>query len=174
MATPTLIATPGSASANSYLTVAEGDTYHDARLSATDWSGASADTRTVALIHATRTLDAMMDWAQHQTDEDQALRWPRQGVVAANELEFIAETEVPQELKNATAEFARQLIVSDTTANSDIETLKIRSLSAGSVALTFDGGVTNKVIPDSVYFLLPEWWFSVNSRVKTVRHLLRG
>jgi len=174
MAVPTLDSTPGSASANSYVTVAEADTYHDSRLSATTWTGAATDDKTIALIMATRTLDAMLNWTGVSSDTIQALNWPRQGMWDKNEVEAIDETVIPPELKDATAEFARLLIGTDLTVDSDIENLKIRSLMAGSVALTFDGGVTAKVVPDSVYYLLPTWWFSVNTRTKTVRRLFRG
>ncbi len=175
MAVPTLDSTPGSASANSYTTVAEATTYHESRLSSSAWTDATTDNKTISLIMATRVLDQMTNWTGISVDQIQALNWPLDGMIDKNEVEFIPVTEIPPELKEATAEFARLLLGTDLTLNSDIEDLKIRSLSAGSVALTFDGGVTAKVIPDSVYFLLPAHWFtSISSRAKGVRKVLRG
>lgn len=175
MAVPTLVATPGSASANSYATVAEATTYHESRLDSSVWTAAATDNKTISLIMATRLMDAMIEWTGFSVDQTQALNWPLDGMVDKNNVEFIPNTEIPPELKDATAEFARLLLVTDLTLNSDIEDLKIRSLSAGSVALTFDGGVTAKVVPDSVYFLLPKWWFtSVNSRGSNFRKVFRA
>src|SRR5688572_1750094 len=101
MPTPTLVATAGAANANSYALLAEANAYHDARLHSEDWTGASADTRTVALIMATRLLDAMYVWDLYPTDATQALQWPRNGMLAANRLEGVPSNEIPPELKNA-------------------------------------------------------------------------
>lgn len=116
------------------------------------------DIKNPALIMATRQLDAMYEWASWATTEEQSLRWPRTGVEAANELEDIGDREIPKELKWAVAEFARQLIVADLTANSDIETQGITSLTAGPVSLAFKDSVRPKVVPDAVSNLIPAWW----------------
>jgi hypothetical protein len=172
--TPTLVATAGSASANSYATVAEADTYHDSRLFATDWTGAATATKTVALIMATRLLDAIYAWESWATDATQALQWPRTGILARNQLELVDSTVIPDELKNATAEFARQLIVADRSLDSDIETQGITSLRAGPVSLTFKNGVYTKTVPDAVVSLLPYWWGYVRGRSSGSREISRA
>lgn len=173
MATPTLVATVGSASANSYTTVAESDTYHDARLSATDWSGAATATKTVSLIMATRIIDAMYDWNGWTVDDTQVLLWPRNGLTDFKERQFIQDTEIPQQLKDAVSELARQLIVEDRTLDSDISKLKISNLTAGPVTLGFREGVEPKVIPDAVYWLIPRWWGRLRERRPVVIPLER-
>ena len=56
-----LDATVGGSSANSYCTRAEGDTYHEAHLYATAWTGATSGNKDAALVWATRMLDEQIE-----------------------------------------------------------------------------------------------------------------
>lgn len=164
MSTPTLDATVGGASSNSYCTVAEANDYHHARLNSTAWDTATSSQKTVALIMATRVLDAQMIWAGLTKTDEQALMWPRWGVEKRNRLQYVPDTEIPIELKEATAEMARQLLIADRTLDSDVETQGISSLTAGPVSLTFKSDVKAKVVPDAVVNLIPSWWGSWRGR----------
>ena len=174
MSTPTLVATPGSASANTYATLVEADAYHDTRLSNSDWTGASEDTKNTALLMGTRLLDNMYDWSGTTVDDTQVLAWPRSGMIDELDRDFIDDTVIPQALKDALAELAFQLIIEDRTLDNDIESQKITSLTAGPVGLSFGEGVTAKVIPDAVFYLIPNWWGRARGRRQAVRDLLRG
>lgn len=158
MPTPTLDATAGGSASNSYCTVAEADAYFDSRLYTTVWAALTTPQKTVALIMATRVLDAQIEWSGDTRTFTQRLMWPRYGMLKRNKLEYVPDTEIPEELKFMTAELALQLSIADRTADSDIETQGITSLTAGPVSLTFSDDVEAKVIPDSVYFLMPEGW----------------
>jgi hypothetical protein len=154
----TVVATPGSATANSYLTNAEADTYFEGHLYATDWTGASAATQDQALVMATRTIDALYEWAEWPASTTQALQWPRSGMMDHLFLSIIADTVIPQRLKDATAELAKALIAANVTAESQVEVQGLTSLSVGAIALTFKDSVVAKVIPDVVANLIPTWW----------------
>ena len=186
--------TPGSATADSYCTVAEADAYNAARLFATAWSAASTPTKEAALKMATRLLDQIFtrsmieDGAYYgysgqkvtlawtglpTTPETQALCWPRTGMLNRNSY-AIASDVIPQDLKNATAELARQLIVADTSANNDVEAQGIQSLSAGPVSLAFrepwrsDNGAVNSIVQQVIaraaqLCLVPSWFITVAS-----------
>jgi hypothetical protein len=123
---------------------------------------------------STRLIDKMWEWISIRTDALQALDWPRVGVLAENRLTTIDDNVIPQALKDATAEFAMQLITEDRTLDSDIETLRLKALRAGSVSLTFDKGVTAKVVPDAVFYLIPEWWGSLRARKQRSIPLVRA
>jgi len=170
---PTVIAISGAANANSYLTVAEADAYFTTRLFSTNWTTATTATKETALIMATRLMDSMWQWEGAVTDDVQALLWPRVGMLDRNELEVIDDDIIPDELKNAVAELAFQLIAEDRTLDSDIESKKITSLTAGPVSLSFAEGVTAKVIPDAVYNLIPPWWGWVRGRRTGIREAWR-
>lgn len=158
MPTPTLVATAGSASANSYCTLAEANTYHESRLFSTDWTGASTSDRTKALIWATRLMDERYRWAASVVDGVQALRWPRWAVMDSAGYDYIPTTVVPQELKNAVAELARQLVIADRTIEGDVDANNLKRLKAGPVELEFRNGVNLKPIPDAVSSMIPSWW----------------
>lgn len=145
----TIVATAGSASATSYATIAQGDTYHETHLYADDWVDAGDDEKCKALQMATRMLDQQYEWIGSVSSSDQALLWPRSGVVGPNGY-LEANDEIPIRIVQATAELARQLIAGDRTVDSDIETQGIKSVNAGDVAVEFSGAGVAKPIPDSV------------------------
>lgn len=160
-----LVTTPGSASANAYVTLAVANQYHlDRPAVGTTWSAATDDAKTAAILFATKQLDALYVWSGFAVDGTQALCWPRNGMLTRNGY-TIATTVIPTELQHACAEFARQLLAADRTGDSDIETQGITGLKAGSVELTFKDNVYAKVIPDVVANLIPaEWGYLRNRR----------
>ncbi len=163
MPTPTRVSTPGASNANAYADVAWGDAYHDARLFATDWSGATTANKTVALIMATRLLDEMYIWSGYVVNATQYLLWPRVGMWYPSTY-YVPSNVIPDLLKNATAEFARQLIVADRSLDSEVETQGLTSLSVSSISMAFKDGVRAKVVPDAVALLIPSAWGVVRSR----------
>jgi hypothetical protein len=88
-------------------------------------------------------------------------------------LSYVGNDTIPIELKNATAEFARQLIVSDRSLNSDITDQKLTALTAGPISLSFGAGVAPVVIPDAVWALMPPWWGTIHGRISGTRELVR-
>jgi hypothetical protein len=146
----TIEATPGHASANSYATIAEGNTYHENHLYASSWDDADDDTKCRALVMATRLLDTWFEWTTGlPASGTQALLWPRDAAYGPNGYEH-DDDEIPVLVKEATIEWARHLIAGDRTADSDIETQGISALKAGSVFLQFRSGVSAKPVPDAV------------------------
>lgn len=137
----------GLANANSYATAAEGDSYHDAHLYATDWTGATSSTKETALVWATRLLDEQIDWAGAKQSREQALAWPRVGVVDC-EGHSIDSDQVPAKVKNACAEMARYLIGENRTLEND--TRGIAFMGAGSLQITPNVSDRKGVLPDSV------------------------
>lgn len=150
-----LVTTPGSASANSYCTEAEADTYHEAHVDGAAWNSPADDApdKEAALLQAARMLDAMFDWAGTVATIEQAMGWPRFGA-SDRQGRLIASDVVPQAVKDAQAELARQLLVEDRAADSDVETLGLKRVKAG-VELEFDSAkVQAKPIPDAVFYLI--------------------
>jgi len=139
----------GSATANSYATVAQSNTYHSSHLFASTWHQASDETKQKALMWATRLIDEYFAFDGAKTDTDQALKWPRNGA-ADNEGWLIDNNVIPTELANATAEFARQLITEDRTAFSETDDRGYSRIKAGSLELEVDKGDRKSVVPPSV------------------------
>lgn len=168
-----LIATAGAADANSYATVDEADLYHEGRLYKTAWTAAVLADKEAALVWATKLLDSKVMWAEWPTNPAQPLAFPRVGLITRNQQEWVPDNVIPQEIKDATAELARQLIVADRTADSDIETLGITSLRVGPVSMEFKDSVRLKVLPDSIWTLIPRWW-RVTVRSANTRDVVRA
>jgi hypothetical protein len=170
-----IVTTAESANANAYCDLAFADQYHaDRPPVGTTWSAATTDQKTAAILWATILMDRLWDWTGWVTTSTQALLWPRQSMLKPNQWEYVDQHTIPTELKQATAEFARQLLGSDLAGNSDIETLKLTSLKAGPVSFTFGDGVTAKPVPDTVFNLIPRQWGTVRSRTSGVRSLERA
>lgn len=153
-----LDATVGGASANTYITRADADTYFESKYHKTAWAAATDGNKDIVLVEATRILDASFRWARFPTDEDQALQWPRNGILDTNRLSLVDSDVVPDEIKWATCELAQAILVADRTADSDVETQGLTRLKAGSVELEFKDSVYAKPIPDVVVNYIPEWW----------------
>lgn len=169
----TIIATPGAANANSFITEAEATAYFDARLPLpTPWE--DADDPTAALAMAARLLNAIAQprrrlvgeyyitsrqWTGVPATVTQVLAWPRIGMYDING-NLIAPTVIPQALKDAQAELAGQLVITDTSLDNEASVSGISSVKAGSVAVTFKDMIQSHVIPDAVWLLMPESWFT--------------
>lgn len=153
-----LIATPGAADANSYVTLAEYNAYLLARLHVpAAASGATDAQKEAALIMATRTLDAMQCFTGAAATSTQALKWPRTGMVNKNGFP-IADNVIPQELKDATSELAMQLAVSDITLDNDAAIQGLTKVKAGPVELGFKDSIDVRGLPSAVTNLLPSSW----------------
>lgn len=167
-----------SATANSFISLAEYAAYHVTRLPLDPPVVTTGDVAARNVIMATRVLSAMAvarkslrwdrngkpyyytsrQWTGSIATDTQALAWGRIGMYDRLG-RLIPSDSIPQELKDATAELAGQLGNSDTTLDNDISVQGITSIKAGSVALTFKDMIESHVLPDAVWLLMPaSWW----------------
>lgn len=143
--TISIVATPGSASANSFVTEDEMTAYCEARLNAAIWTGAAA--QLPALVEATRDI-TVLNFLGTTVAAAQVLAWPRAWVenpdapsivyIGNVSLIYFANDEIPVRVKNATCELALQL------------------LKAGSVDLVSADPLTG-VIEKTVDVLTTKW-----------------
>ena len=120
----TITETVGSATANSYVTLATANTALEARLNASLWDAASTDTKNRALVEAQKELQTL-PWKGSRTDDVQALAWPRAYVenIDASDDADIGETGVteyaddiiPDRVSAAQIELAFQFVKAGTT-----------------------------------------------------------
>ena len=111
-----LIVEDGSAKtdAESYISLADADTYHTSFTGSTNWSGASDPAKEIALRKATLYLDLQYNgrWLGSRYTENQALAWPRMNVADVDGYLYEV-TEIPVALKRATAEAALRVVIGD-------------------------------------------------------------
>lgn len=180
---PTIDASVGGVASNSYLTLAEANTYFASRLSLDPpWvtTGATAE---ALLIMATRVLDSMAvarkvlrfdgrggpqgrpyyvtsrAWTGAVATATQALGWPRTGMFDRLG-RAISENAIPNELKEATAELAGQLLAGDRTLDNPAVLQGISEVKAGSVQVKFAEMIQHAVLPGAVIALIPPSWLT--------------
>lgn len=149
-----LIVEDGStvANAQSYISVVAADTYHSDR-GHPAWALLDLPTKEASLRLAT---DFMVDsyrnyWKGYRNDPNQALDWPRYGVILENDLDlsryvnvynraiqpyFVSSTIVPREVKESCAEFA--LVASTGQLNPNVARGQKR-VKIGTLEVEYDG-----------------------------------
>lgn len=147
--TAVIDATLSGPSANSYVTLAQANTYFETVPDSSTWTSKTDDQKNRALISATRWLDGLSYYGDRCTDT-QALKWPRD-TYTVDGVDLVC-TLIPDPIKSATFELARAL-ANDTSAitNStgtglfeqvELGDLKVRynpkSQSAGTINNVFD------------------------------------
>ena len=164
-----LVTTVGASNANAYCTLAEADLYHEnLPLAAVRliWTAATDDDCNRAILTATRLIDRTFQFVGSRVTTTQALEWPR--YVYSNYywtlgdpstgLYLIDATTIPARVKEATAEYARQLLVEDRTADAtSASATGIKRLKADVIEIEYQSGVTttvSKPVPDAVALLL--------------------
>jgi len=102
----TINATLSSASANSYVTLAEADSYFETVPDSANWDNKTDDQKNRALISATRWIDNQVFYGD-RCDVEQALSWPRNNY-HVDRVELTCSV-IPADIKYATYELARAL-----------------------------------------------------------------
>ena len=117
-----IVATPGAADANSYLTLAEAQAIIDGMVQDADvtaWATATTDNKNRALYTATQRLDRERFLGARATDT-QSLQWPRTGVRKPDTYintyavgfpfrittDYFDDTEIPDQIKRAQVSLA--------------------------------------------------------------------
>ena len=169
----------GLVDANSYASVDDGNAYHDGHLYATAWTGASDDQKAVALVMASRLIDAEFQFNGVETNDSQALAWPRYrcpdpdrdpmfrpGRLQLAE-DWFPEDEVPKAVVQATCEMARELLIADRTAAPAGEGLKY--YNDGGKQTGYDKVDTRPVISRVAQAMLAKYGALIAAKSGTVR-----
>lgn len=139
--------------ANSYASVASGDSYHAGHLYATAWTQEPDARKEKALIWATRLLDEWFEWEGRKASENQAVQWPRHG--ARDRGGYVIDSDaIPVALRDATCELARLLLVEDRTAFAEADPRGFKRLKAGSLEMEINRADRKPVLPQHVRMML--------------------
>lgn len=153
----TIDATVGGVDANSYITIADANTYFETVSYSSTWDDAADDDKCRALQTATRQLDTSFDFVGFVSSSTQALLWPRDEVIGPNGYAEDSDA-IPVRIQQATAELAQQLLASNRQADSDTETEGIQRLRLGAgLEIYFKSSVVAKPIPDVVATLVGDY-----------------
>lgn len=147
---------------NSYISLADAETYFESRLHITNWTEATTDNKNRALVQAARMIDRYVRYIGWKTEDTQAMEWPRAGIYydgskywsdVSYQIEWevysVADNYIPKEIKYAQCELALTLLAGDIQALPD--TAGYSSISvAGAVSLVVDKSDRVKMVPDHV------------------------
>jgi hypothetical protein len=138
--------------ANSYIDVAFAEAYLEANIHVfPTWEDLDDDSKAALVVWATRYLDQRAAWKGYKTTETSALRWPRTGVYNRDGI-LIDPNEIPEQLKQATAEMARYLISSDRSIERGTDGLT--RLKVDVIELEFDKNYRFPEVPNEINILL--------------------
>jgi hypothetical protein len=157
----------GKVDANSYADLADGNAYHDGHLYASAWTAATDVQKSVALVMASRLIDAEFQFNGTRTSAAQSLQWPRAmcpepdnvhvpiSVLLPIPSDYVEYDTVPKAVVQATCETARAMLIEDRTANPLGEGLKFTGLAGNQTS--FDKSDRRPVIPHVAQAMLVKY-----------------
>jgi len=137
---------------NSYVTIADADTYFETRIDAAEWDSSNDETKEQALVTATQLIDER-HWIGAAVSSSQALAWPRKNAIyydpRMGQQITVANNEVPSQVKIAVYEQALHLVQNEDLLAQKIQTFE--SISVGSISLSdSNNDVTKTSITPSI------------------------
>jgi hypothetical protein len=169
----------GKADANAYADVADGDAYHAGHLYATAWTGASADQKAVALVMASRLIDAEFQFNGTRTTANQALQWPRAmcpepdnvhvpiSVLLPIPYDYVQYDKVPKAVVQATCEMARELLIADRTTAPVGEGLTYQNIGGNQTG--YDKTDKRPVLSQVAQVMLAKYGSQISAKSGAVR-----
>lgn len=128
------------ANADSYLSVADADTYFSGHGSPTTWTGATTAEKEAALKYATRWLDSNYKWYSDIYSTSQVLGWPRVAYTDHDGRSVGGLSVMPQDLLDATAEMALEYLSNEFVSS----TQGISRERIGSAEVQYSGGSSKR------------------------------
>jgi hypothetical protein len=130
---------------NSYVLIADADTYFETRIDSANWVAATDEIKEQALVTATALIDDN-SWIGSAVSSSQALAWPRKNAIYNDDrlgLQItIADSEIPSRVKTAVYEQALHLIDNEDVLMGQSQTFE--SISVGSIRLSDSNGDTTR------------------------------
>ena len=145
----TITATLSSATANSYVTLAEANTYFETVPDSSTWTNKTDDQKNRALIAATRWIDSFIFYGD-RCDNEQALKFPRNNY-KVDDVELNC-TSIPNNIKYAQYELARALandtdaITGSTGTDGNFSEVKLGDIEVKYNTASQGTGVVNNIL----------------------------
>jgi hypothetical protein len=137
---------------NSYVIIADADTYFETRIDNANWFDATDDIKEQALVTATQIVDDNA-WIGSAVSSSQALAWPRKNAkYYDSRMGFFvtpSESEIPAMVKTAVYEQALHLVNNEDLLTGQTQTFE--NISVGSISISdANGDVTRTPIKSSL------------------------
>jgi len=170
----------GKSDANAYANMADANAYHDGHLYASAWTAATDAQKAVALVMATRLIDAEFQFNGTRTTAGQSLQWPRAmcpepdnvhvpiSVLLPIPYDYVQYDTVPKAVVQATCEMARELLIADRTVAPAGEGLKYYN-AAGGVQTGYDKTDRRPVLSQVAQVMLAKYGSQISAKSGAVR-----
>jgi hypothetical protein len=157
-------AVPMSTTCNSYITVADADTYVDDRVLVATvnsaWSDLSSDQKGRLLVRATESLDGLVAWFGDLYSTIQKLKWPRINVPLEGRYNHDIGLIFPVKVTYATVEMALFLMEQDNAMSQTNENVVYDAVAVGPLKIDYNvagTGSATKYFPDILPILLKDY-----------------
>ena len=144
----TISATLKGENSNSYVTLAEANSYFETVPDSSTWTDKTDDAKNRALISACRWIDSL-NYYGDRCDEEQALKWPRNNY-EVDDVELVC-TAIPNGIKYAQYELARALanetdsLTGNKGTDGNIEEVKLGEIEVKYAKSSQGTGTVNNV-----------------------------
>lgn len=147
---PTVDASVGTPTANSYVLVAEADAYFEASFGRSLWAPATPEDKATLVVNASRALDSFMEWAGYKASQTQSMEWPRTGTYDKAGFAYASDA-IPMPVKFAVYELAYYMLSNGglNFAEQSVDRVKV-----GPVDVEFTKGGVDSGIPKYVEALI--------------------
>ena len=169
----------GLADANAYADVADADAYHAGHLYASAWTAATADQKAVALVMASRLIDAEYQFNGTRTTANQAMQWPRAmcpepdnvhvpiSVLLPIPYDYVQYDTVPKAVIQATCEMARELLITDRTVAPAGEGMSYQNIGGNQTG--YDKADKRPVLSQVAQVMLAKYGSQISAKSGSVR-----
>jgi hypothetical protein len=159
-------ATPLGANCNSYISLADADTYVTDRVTeatkVTAWDALTDAQKSQLLVRATEILDSIVSWYGDRYSSDQNLKWPRVNVVIDGWYDRYRSTDTtfPPPIGYATVEMALFINEQDGAIKEDNDNALYDEVAVGPLRIDFNNqgtGPAERYFPAIVAVLLKDF-----------------
>jgi hypothetical protein len=158
-------ATVGGSDSTSFVTVEEADAYFSVHPFGENWFELDQSQKESYLMMSTRSISALC-WTGQATSPDQALAWPRVGMVSTTGYP-IPDNVIPKEIKYMTMELAFRTYSEGSTGSSSTGDQGLKRVKAGSVEVEYfnpgDVETTFSLVPTDIKMYGNQSWFCSDS-----------
>jgi hypothetical protein len=129
--------------ANTFVTLAEAETFFEGEFDKADWVAATDANKEIALVTAARILDQQFMWrGKRTTPGTQPMQWPRTGVQEADR--HVENNEIPTPLKEAQALIALSILTNTAFETRDpgaggADQISAIDLGQGALKIAYQG-----------------------------------
>jgi hypothetical protein len=171
----------GKPDANAYADLTDANAYFDGHLYAAAWTAATDAQKSVALVMASRLVDAEYQFNGTRTTANQAMQWPRAmcpepdnvhvpiSVLLPIPYDYVQYDTVPKAVVQATCEMARELLIMDRTVAPAGEGLKY--YNAGGIQTGYDKTDKRPVLSQVAQVMLAKYGSQISAKSGSVRLL---